>query len=124
MKSKGFTLLELLIVVIVIGALASVALPQFSKMVKRARAAEAVSGLGAFSTAELVYYQERSTFTNTKADLPVDVNETNFTYTISGASSTSVVIAAVGTGSSHSGISATMTVFNGGTRTEPRTTVS
>lgn len=43
---KGFTLLELMAVVIIVSILAAVALPQYKKAVNRARLAEAVSNMG------------------------------------------------------------------------------
>ncbi|MBI1953792.1 MAG: type II secretion system protein [Candidatus Omnitrophica bacterium] len=70
---KGFTLLELLVVVIIIGVLAAVALPQFGKATERAKQSEALSILGAMRTAEFLYYQEHDSFTTDSAKLSVDV---------------------------------------------------
>lgn len=45
MNKKGFTLLELIIVLVVVGALASVALPKYFKTIEYARNLEAVRNL-------------------------------------------------------------------------------
>ena len=52
MGQRGFTLLELLMVVIIIGIMASVALPQGVRMMERQRAGEAMRILGSIRSAQ------------------------------------------------------------------------
>ncbi|HEX7598929.1 MAG TPA: prepilin-type N-terminal cleavage/methylation domain-containing protein [Polyangia bacterium] len=53
----GFTLVELMIVVAIIGILASIAVPAFSRYVKKARTAEAVGHLNKEWAGTLTYYE-------------------------------------------------------------------
>ena len=52
MRNKGFTLLELLIVVIVIAVLATIALPQFTNVAEQGRASKARANLNTMAGAE------------------------------------------------------------------------
>ena len=57
-KQKGFTLIELMIVVAIIGVLAAIAMPQYNKYVARTQVAEAFALLGPVKQALTLYYQE------------------------------------------------------------------
>jgi len=55
MDKKGFTLLELLMVVIIIAILASIALPQYFRVTERSRTAQALQLLASIRGAQLRY---------------------------------------------------------------------
>ena len=61
-KIKGFTLIELMIVVAIIGILAAIAIPNFIGMQKRAKTSEAKSSLGEMRTLEEAYRAENDTY--------------------------------------------------------------
>lgn len=55
---KGFTLVELLIVVAIIGVLSTLGIPTFRKMVQKAKKSEAKVALGGLYTAETAFFSE------------------------------------------------------------------
>ena len=55
---KGFTLIEILIVLIVLGILVALLLPNIKGMQERARTAEAKQTMGAIRTALMAYHME------------------------------------------------------------------
>ena len=61
---SGFTLIELMIVVIVIGILAAVAIPMYQIVPERSKATEAVAALSLARTAMRAYYAEHGTYVN------------------------------------------------------------
>ena len=98
-KSKGFTLLELIIVIIVIGILAAMAMPQFMRVTERGRIAKALGHLELIRKAQGMYHIEQSEYgslTNIASaslgGLPevgaINTNDSDWTYTVTGPSST------------------------------------
>jgi len=57
---KGFTLLELVIVLIIIGVLATLAITQYNRMVERSRGAEARQIIGVIRTNQAAYRQDHN----------------------------------------------------------------
>ncbi len=85
-KQSGFTLIEIMIVVAIVGILAAIALPSYTDYVRRGRIPEATNGLSSMSVRLEQYFQDRRTYvgacaaagTGTVADLVL--NTTNFTF--------------------------------------------
>ena len=61
-KQKGFTLIELMVVVAVIGVLSAIAIPQYQNYVARAQVAEGFSLLASGKMAVAEYYNETGSF--------------------------------------------------------------
>ncbi len=63
-KEQGFTLIELMIVVIVVGVLAAVAIPMYQVVPKRSMGTEATAALGLVKDAMRTYYAEHHTYSD------------------------------------------------------------
>ena len=96
---KGFTLIEVLIVVIILGILATIAIPQFAKTVERSRNGEATTIIGAIQTAEQVYRLDLQTYTTLLGNLDCTIGAKNWSYTILAGSDTFTITATRNSGS-------------------------
>jgi type IV pilus assembly protein PilA len=86
-KAKGFTLIELMIVVAIIGILAAIAIPNFLKYQAKSRQSEAKQNLGSIFTSQIAYYGENNTFGNTFASIGWGPEgTTRYAYTVDVAS--------------------------------------
>ena len=72
LKKRGFTLLEVLIVVIIIGILAGIALPQYFTTLEKARSGEAASNIGSIRTSVDRYWYQNASISEDLNDLDID----------------------------------------------------
>ncbi|WP_076593492.1 pilin [Herminiimonas arsenitoxidans] len=88
---SGFTLIELMIVVAIIGILAAVAIPQYQDYVVRSKLAAAVAGVESIKLAMAETYQMNGTF-------PADADLTSAGITVVPPVGTSVAVTAPSSG--------------------------
>jgi type IV pilus assembly protein PilE len=92
--NKGFTLLELLVVLAVIGILSAIAIPAYDDYAIRAKLAEGMSALSDGRVKMEQFFQDNRTYSGG----PAPAATSTFTYAVSGASTTAYTITATGNG--------------------------
>ena len=91
LRRAGFTLVELMIVVAIIGILATIAIPNYLKMSAKAKQAEAKMNLGSIFVVQIAYYSENSTYAGGSAAFtnlgwePGTVHVTRYAYMMDSA---------------------------------------
>ena len=119
---RGFNMIELMVVVVIIGILAAIAVPIYSKYAKNSRVTEATGRLGDILTASKSYaIENESNNVPTNADWPTNCAATNFvgdctqsqnfTYALTGAQNGALTITATGRASTPmNGVTVTLTI--------------
>lgn len=75
LRKNGFTLIEILVVVIIAGVLAAVALPSFMSQIGKARETEAKMYLSSLGMGQQAYFFEHQTFSNSIEALEITFKE-------------------------------------------------
>jgi len=97
-RNEGFTLIELMIVVAIIGILAAIAIPNFMNYQCKSKQSEAKQNLGTIAKGEEAYLAEYDTYSNDLANIGFDTKGTpRYSYEVTGASATAYTATATAT---------------------------
>lgn len=95
-RNKGFTMIELMIVVAIVAILASVAMPMYGSYVQRGKIAEATTNLSGLRVSMEQYYQDNRTYLNGAAcgvTMPASPAVKYFTFACAGTANTYTITA-------------------------------
>ena len=105
-NAKGFTLIELMIVVAIIGILAAIALPAYQDYTKKAKFADVNYAVGAIKTAAAICFQQEGLTTGCiqgKYEIPADVTVATANIKTVKTVATATTIAITGTATTAAG---------------------
>lgn len=125
-RQKGFTLIELMIVVVIIGILAALAIPRFMTATTKSKQSEAKGILKQIYTMERTYRQQYNTYwgagisadaANQNNFMPIGVEipaSAKYTYTITTADNANLLVTATCADLDDDATVDTWTIDNGG----------
>ena len=88
-RFHGFSLMEVMIVVVIIGILAALAYPNLEKYLKRARQTEAKTNLSAIYTAQKIYFTLHQSYAEDINELELSLVQGDpYTFTMEASTST------------------------------------
>ena len=123
-KKYGFTLVEMLLVVIIIGVLISIAIPSYLTHMERGKIAKAITHLRTLRQANIAYYMENGSYANVttlegQIGTSAMSNDTAWSYAINTATGTTTATRSGGTWATQT-ITLTIDDVWGGTYNGPK----
>jgi type IV pilus assembly protein PilE len=112
-RNNGFTLMEVLIALAIVGIMTAVALPMYRDYVLRSRLTEAFGALGAAQPSAEQFWSNGRTFAGFGPANGLPADSRNFGYALSAASASTYTITATGTGPARGFV---FTIDQGGAR--------
>lgn len=118
-REKGFTLIELMIVVVIIGILAALAIPRFMSATVRAKQSEAQTILKQIYTLERTYRQREGAYTNDLTAIGFNTpTNAKYAYAIDAAAANTFTASATGLAGDADLVGNVFTIDQDGTITE------